>query len=214
MSTPSPVHGHTVSTFRKLAREAVIFMLLGLVAGVLVAFVVLEIQSAGDVKKDAAKAVYAYEAPPPPPGYELVEPVVQVPLTNGVLLFVTDCGRAHPADLPAWLVPLESASANAPHTSKDSNKSVPVPLGSTNGIDCVYFENFPWVRYGGQRDPERLGSPTQVAIEKMYWQAYAKSKREHMLGNGVWSLIVGCCGFATGLVIWLFYRLVRFAVKG
>ncbi len=190
-----------MSTFRKTARQAVIFMLLGLVVGVLVAFLLLERRSTGDVKKDAAKAVYAYEASPLPPGFKPDEPAVQVPLTNGVLLFVTDCNRAHP-----WVISSQPAAGTP-------TKTVPVPPGSTNGSDCVYFNN----QY---KDPNwslvsvPLGDENQVAIEKEYWQAYAKSKRQHLLENGMWSLLMGLWGFPAGLVIWLFYRLVRFAVKG
>lgn len=59
-----------------------------------------------------------------------------------------------------------------------------------------------------------LGQPQQIVIEKDYWTAY-KSMRHHALGTEVWiSLFYGLCGLLAGLVLWIFYRLVRFAVKG
>lgn len=180
-----------MSTFRRTAREAVIFMLLGLVVGVLAAFALLQRGSAGNVKKDAAKAVYAYEATPLPPGYAPNGPANRVPLTNGVLLYVTDCDQAHP-----------------------ENAGVPVQRGSTNGVDCFYFGEGRWAEYMESPGDESLGSPVQVAIEKEYWVAYARSKHQHLLENGKWSLILGLWGFPAGLGIWLFYRLVRFAVNG
>jgi hypothetical protein len=108
-----------MSTVRKLAREAVIFMLFGLVVGVFVAFVFFERSSAGDVRKTAAGAVYAYEAPPLPAGYRPDPPAVQVPLTNGILLFVTDCNRAHP-----WII------------VDPKSPTMPARAGTTNGSDC------------------------------------------------------------------------------
>jgi hypothetical protein len=95
MSTPPPVHGHTVRAFRKLAREAVIFMLLGPVVFALVVFLLRESHGSADAKVDAARAVYAQEGPPPPSGYK-VENAVAVPLTDGRFLYVTDCAQAHP----------------------------------------------------------------------------------------------------------------------
>ncbi len=186
---------------RKSAREAVIFMLLSLVLGVLIAFVLLEKSSVEEVKKDAAKAVYAYEAPPLPYGFEPSSPVVQVPLNNGVLLFVTDCNRAHP-----WVVASD-------HPADMPAKAVPVPAGSTNGSDCVYFQD-EFHDLGGNLISVPLGDKNQVAIEKEYWTAYAKSRRQHLLDSIPGSLILGLWGFPTGLAIWLFYRLVRFAVNG
>jgi hypothetical protein len=185
-----------MGTVRKLAREAVIFMLLGFVMGVAVAFVLFQRSSLTSVKEDAAKAVYAFEAPPLPAGYEPNTQVVQVPLTNGILLFVTDCNRLHP-----WII------------EDPKNPATPAPVGTTNGRDCVYFKN--------EADPPGwnlisvpLGEQSQIVIEKQYWAAYAKAKRQRLWENGAGSLVVGLWGFPAGLGVWLFYRLVRFAVKG
>jgi hypothetical protein len=91
---------------------------------------------------------------------------------------------------------------------------VPIPPGATNGVDCVYFDEEPWVRYGGHRDSVRLGSPAQVAIEKDYWLAYAKAKSQHRTENMMAAAVLSLWGFPAGIMVWLFYRLVRFAVKG
>jgi hypothetical protein len=185
-----------MSTVRKLVREAVIFMLFGLVVGVLVAFVLFERSSAGDVRKAAARAVYAHEAPPLP-AYRPDPPwAVQVPLTNGILLFVTDCNKLHPSTIV-----------------DPKSPTMPGPAGTTNGSDCVYFKTESSdLRWHLVSVP--LGDENQIAIEKEYWAAYAKARRQHLLKSGMWSLIVGLWGFPAGLGIWVFYRLVRFAVKG
>jgi hypothetical protein len=50
---------------------------------------------------------------------------VEVPLTNGTLLFVTDCNRKHP-----WIVTSETPDG------KVTKSSAPVPPGASNGTDC------------------------------------------------------------------------------
>ena len=66
-------------------------------------------------------------------------------------------------------------------------------------------------RFDGQ-EPVTLGTAKQVAIEKEYWAAYKNSR--DVGGCALWSSVMGLWGFAGGLVLWLFYRLVRFAVRG
>jgi len=51
-------------------------------------------------------------------------------------------------------------------------------------------------------------------IKKEYWDAYKKSEHETLLRSGMVSLESGLWGFAGGIGIWAFSRLVRFAVKG
>jgi hypothetical protein len=191
-----------MSTFRKIAREAVIFMLLGPVVVAIVAFAVSMKGSTANAKSAAAKAVYAYEALPPPPGFIPDDPVIQVPLTNGTLLFVTDCNRKHP-----WIVTTESPTGTVTKTSR-------CPPGASNGVDCFYFSEGPWVEHGGQPDPERLGSPAQVAIEEQYWLAYRKAKNQNRAAAAIEAAFLSLWGFPAGIVVWIFYRLVRFAVKG
>lgn len=183
-------------SFRKIAREAVVFMLLGPVVVAIVAFTMFERHSTADAKKAAAIAVYASEVPPfppppPPQGFEPIYPVVQVPLTNGVVLYVTDCAQVHPS----------------------ATETSPAP-GTTNGSDCVYFEDFPWVRYGGPREPERLGDPVQVAVEKAYWEMYQNAKSQHRVTSAIKAAFLSLWGFPAGIIVWIFYRLIIFAVKG
>jgi hypothetical protein len=64
---------------------------------------------------------------PPLPAYRPDPPwAVQVPLTNGILLFVTDCNRLHP-----WII------------VDPKSPTMPGPAGTTNGNDCVYFKTEP-----------------------------------------------------------------------
>jgi len=207
-----------MGTFRKLAREAVIFMLLGPVVTGLAAFVYLKRQSAGDIKADAARGVYAidaaFEEPRPPVGFTPVNSVL-VPLTNGMQLYVTDCAQAHP-----WVVVSETPA------KRSAAAPVPIPPGATNGSDCVYFTNkFSKLEQKSASDwvdeilqPKvvavPLGDENQIAIEQSYWLAYVKSKHEHLVQSALQSVFLSLWGFPGGLLLWVFYRLVRFAVKG
>jgi len=57
-----------------------------------------------------------------------------------------------------------------------------------------------------------IGNADQVAIEKDYWTAYHNSRS---VGAEVLeALFFGLLGFPAGLALWIFYRLVYFAVKG
>src|SRR5213596_1388050 len=98
---------------RKLAREAIIFALLGLFLGTIGIFVYLEVDNRAAAKAKTAEAVHAgfdfhwvarnatEPAPPPPPGFAPVTldmsksqpifPTVQVPLRNGTVLQVRQC---------------------------------------------------------------------------------------------------------------------------
>jgi hypothetical protein len=207
---------------RKIAREAVIFMLLGPIAAVLVAFIYLERQSAEVFKAEAARGVYAIDAAQEPAGFTPVNSVL-VPLTNGVRLYVTDCAQAHPwvvssvpannkpADLPAGLTPLPSVDSATARFER-------IPPGAhLEGGNCVHFSD-PYQKelqqLGGRLSSIPLGDENQVAIEKDYWQAYAKAKSQHRIENMVAAGVLSLWGFPTGIIIWLFYRLVRFAVKG
>src|ERR1039458_3077458 len=91
-----------MSTFRKTAREAVIFTLLGPVVVGPAVFAFVQHRSVEDVKAVAARAVYADLASVP----RGITPdnSVLVPLTNGVQLYVEDCSQAHPIDLSPGLV--------------------------------------------------------------------------------------------------------------
>jgi hypothetical protein len=215
-----------MSTVRKLAREAVIFMLLGLVVTAAAVFGFLQHRSVEDVKAEAARGVYAIdsvlEKPRPPDGFMPVNSVL-VPLTNGVQLYVTDCAQAHPwvvssvpldsksTDLPAGLKPLPPVDSG----SKRFERILP---GATNGSDCFYFpldeKDEKFRQLGGRMVSVSLGDENQVAIEKDYWLAYAKAKSQHRVENMMAAAVLSLWGFPAGIIVWLFYRLVRFAVKG
>jgi len=157
------------------------------------------------VKGEAAQAVYGIETFSPSNDYTLPKSVL-VPLTNGVRLFVTDCAQLHPID---WF------DQNAPNKSANVQAHRIVP-GSTNGSDCVYFSDPFWdeaAKYGGHLSAVPLGDENQVAIEKEYWQAYTKSNHEHLVQTAFESLL-SLWGFPAGIIVWLFYRLIRFGVKG
>jgi hypothetical protein len=110
-----------MSTFRKTAREAVIFMLLGPVVAVLVCFMFLQKRSIANIKAEATQSVFAIDAAQEPVGFTPVNSVL-VPLTNGMQLNVTDCAQAHPID---WF------DQNAP------NKSVNVTKAQTDRAELI-----------------------------------------------------------------------------
>jgi hypothetical protein len=308
-----------MSTFRKTAREAVIFMLLGPVVAAPAVFAFLQRRSVEDVKAEAARAVYAANLASMPRSFRPDNSVL-VPLTDGVQLYVTDCSLAHPwvvssqpplmpngdeqfttvqlkdgttlqfkgkltpeqirakvaeyrtkigkqseqtgqeqyniklggqtytfKDKPgltrdqavqsainrypkfaqaynAWTSKqpsiLETGSeafsqrqAAAPPPKRSAAAPVPIPPGATNGSDCVYFTD-QFRDLGGHLLSVPLGDENQVAIEKEYWAAYAKAKSQHRVQNALESVFLSLWGFPCGIIVWLFYRLVRFAVKG
>jgi hypothetical protein len=214
-----------MNTFRKTAREAVIFMLLGPVVAAPAVFGFLQHRSVEDVKTEAAREIYAIDAasenPRPPAGFTPVNSV-SVPLTNAMQLYVTDCSQAHPwvvSSVPANSKPsdLPSGLTALPSVDSGSKKLERLPPGSTNGSDCVYFTNeFSGLeeKYGGHLVSVPLGDENQVAIEKDYWLAYAKAKNQHRTENMMAAAVLGLWGFPAGIIVWLFYRLIRFAVKG
>jgi hypothetical protein len=110
-----------------------------------------------------------------------------------------------------------SSPASAAQTDQyAANSGVRVRPGAHGG-DCVYFTD-PFrdeaAEYGGHMAEAVLGDENQIAIEKDYWQAYAKAKRQHRTENMVAAAMLSLWGFPAGIIVWLFYRLIRFAVKG
>src|SRR6266849_5785498 len=99
---------------RKLAREAIIFALLGLLIGTIGIFVKLDMDDRAAAKEEAARAVHARavhasvgmlefgksrlrEAPKPP--FDPNAPIQSlVPLRNGTVLQVRQCSMADPAE--------------------------------------------------------------------------------------------------------------------
>jgi hypothetical protein len=183
-------------TMRKLAREAVIFALLGFLAETVIFFLATDTRATA--KLVAANTVDAQEADAPiqgvPPGLVAIPiGVIEVPLTNGTVLHVRQC---------------EPLPTPPPGYTLDS------PVSRS---DCRYFSN-PYQdfdrKFGGRMVAIPLGDADQIAIEKEYWAAYSRAKRQTLLENGMASLILGLWGFPGGLGIWALYRLVRFAIKG
>ncbi len=223
-------------TFRKLARELVIFMLLGPIVAAPASFAFFEHRSVEVVKAEAAQAVYAINAASLSHYGLAVNDHILVPLTNGEKLFVMDCSQAHPSDAGVLHVihseplPETKPSVRKPPDidndaiakengaiSSESAPILPIPPGSTNGSDCFYF-TFPKLDSGKWHDVRplsvSLGDENQIAIEEEYWQAYAKAKSQHRNEDMTAAAVLGLWGFPAGIMGWLFYRLVRFAVKG
>lgn len=189
---------------RKLVREAVIFILLGPVAAIVPAFVHFQRQSLADIKYAAARALYAAETDKPRSD-EIHIYSVAVPLTTGDTLFVTDCGQLYPTRAT------NGAASNIP------TRSVPTTeqhaAGSTNGKDCVYFDDESY-RAGGHLSSVALGDKNQIAIEKAYWAEFAKAKRHQALASAVMACFLSFWGLPAGFAVWILYRLFRFAIKG
>jgi hypothetical protein len=210
-------------TVRKIAREGVIFMLMGPIVAAPVIYGFLHHDSVLACKTRAADTVYAaidYNIP----GHEFHPAnTVDVPLTDGTQLRVTDCTQAHPltaSDNGPWNKYKEGAPL--PDTLPadfDFNKKpvIAIPAGASNGSDCMYFSvpHEKEVRdLGGHLSAVPLGDVNQIEIEKQYWTGYKEVANERrsqdLLVTGFFSL----WGFPAGVGIWLFYRLIRFAVKG
>lgn len=189
-----------MGTFRKTAREAVIFILLGPIVVAVAAFVLFERESIERAKTEAAQAVYASDVKSL--GGFKPDNSVLVPLTNGVQLYVTDCSQAHP-DPAAKLGPPARISGE-----------IPVPPGASNGADCVYFTDDAYKAYGGHLTAVPVGDKDQVAIEAQYWQAYGKTKAQARIESTLGAGLLSLWGFLGGFIVWLFYRMVRFAIKG
>jgi len=93
-------HGNccgAIDTMRKIAREAVIFMLLGPILVTPVVFFILEKDDVWTIRTRAALAVNAVDLSHKPRGYRAAYSV-EVPLTDGVKLDVIDCNQVHPSN--------------------------------------------------------------------------------------------------------------------
>lgn len=201
----------TVLFLRKLAREATIFALLGMVVAGIGMFVVIDNADRTNAREKAAEAVHADVKwfPQPKP-----TPTVEVPLTNGTVLHVRQCLVPPPASLggdclnfsgPFAQYELQIQAVPAPPTGElqSPNPATQDPAGLAKApFRSRLIGSVP------------LGSADQVGIEKEYWTAYKNSRHQRPVEEMLGPLLFGLCGFAAGLVLWIFYRLVRFAVKG
>lgn len=201
---------------RKLAREAVIFCLLGSLLTIVGSFLALERGERAKAIAVAKSAVHAeveldLSASKPIPSDAIVDQewkvnFVKVPLTNGMILSVRQCPGV---DISAGLV--------KPNGDVDIAFQQAYKQGEEEKHDCRYFDD-PYgklaAKYGGHLASVPLGDPNQVAIEKDYWVAYKVAKRGAILRSLMVSGLLGLYGFPAGLGVWCLYRLVRFAIFG
>jgi hypothetical protein len=170
---------------RRLAREATIFALLGMVVVTIGLFVKLDMEDRATSRSKAVIAVYAgidfsFEQP--------AASTIKVPLTNGTILQVRWCPIA-------W--------------DEFGN-----PVKDPRYRNCRLFDFMRKRELVIVPESIQVGSTDQIAIEKDYWTAYKDARHQHITGEMLGSLFFGLWGFPAGLGLWAFYRLVRFAVRG
>jgi hypothetical protein len=152
-----------MSTLRKTAREAVIFMLLGLLLSSVGAFIFLH--------HDAVKPIQAQR----------------------------DALKKECDSIPSFAVGIETQSAGR-YTSQAECSLV---FGTTSYPPRPYNEGVKLSQESIQQDNDALAEGERI-----------KNLKVNYTENALVSLVVGAYGFVGGLGTWLFYRLVRFAVKG
>jgi len=183
---------------RKLAREAVIFMLLTPIVVFVGSFAYLyhDAHKLGSLDPlDALGGIPARplaNIPPPPAGYTLDQPAaskstsIPPPQANHV-----KSGRD--IDLSAGLIP--KSKSNAPHTA---------PAFDPNAAYAPSAQPAP-DPYAGILQPLPSSPQGATPVEG------TNTPVPELLGN---SLLLGLYGFPTGLGLWVFYRFIRFAIKG
>jgi hypothetical protein len=151
-----------MGTFRKLAREAVIFMLLGLLLSSTGAFIYMHHAQAksNQAQRDALKK---------------------------------DCDS-----IPSWGV-----GEQRPERRYTSQAECSLVFGTTLYPPRPYDPGVKLSAESIQNDAEALAEGERI-----------KNLGVDYEGNALAGLVFGAYGFVAGLGIWLFYRLVRFAVKG
>jgi hypothetical protein len=183
-----------VTTIRKLAREAVIFALLGMLAAIIGAVTILDSSARSAARFYAASRVHGFfpvqldmsksqPIPPPPAGFNVS--VMSVPIGSR-MLNVRVC--------------LDSDKTRDAFTEAAEEMN-----------DCRYVYD-PFKELGGVLTD--LGPKHKAEIASEYWAAYRQSIHDARIVNVLPCLLVGLYGFPAGLGLWLFYRLVRFAIKG
>jgi len=158
------------STIRRLCREAVIFMLVGLVLASVGSFLYLRHNAVRDIKTrmETIKTAKAEADHPPVPtvGQILRDPKFRTLSSDAQGSILSYLDPKYAALTP------EGQQSVLAHL--DTLKPVPLDL-----------------------------SEWQVVSEDVDYQSLAET-----------SALFGIYGFAGGFLVWLFYRLVRFAVKG
>ena len=208
-------------TMQKLAREATIFALLGLIIGIIGVFVAMDSDDKAAAKEKAAQAVHAStpqwqirldfsKAP-----VQSVTNIVLVPLRSGMVLLVRRCPGPIPIPPVARLG--EAVESRKQNIFDELAKNDELAKDDKNCRNFSFSGSNSHAYYLGDSLSLTvpLGDADQVAIEKDYWIAYRNSRRQHFAGEMLGSLFLGgLYGFPAGLGLWMFYRLVRFAVKG
>jgi hypothetical protein len=152
-----------MSAFRKIAREAVIFMLLGLLLSSTGAFAFMH--------HDAVKSIKAQR----------------------------DGLKKNCDSIPSWGVG-EKGPSDAHSTTQAECSLV---FGTKLYPPRPYDPGVKLSQESIQDDNDALGEGERI-----------KNLKVDNVENALASLIVGAYGFAGGLGVWIFYRLVRFALKG
>ena len=187
---------------RRLCREAVIFMLTGLVLAGLGSFIylrhnaVLEVETTMDAIK---KAKTTQEVHPPLP---TVNQILRDPKFRSL-------STEAQASILSYLDPKYAALAPADQQSVlahlDTLKPVPLDLSEFGGKPVP-----DWAE-GLTAPGARAISPPATKPEDQ-WGIVREDVNYQSLAET--SAVYGLFGFAGGFVVWLFYRLVHFAVKG
>jgi hypothetical protein len=182
---------------RKLARQAVILALLGLLVTATGYFAFLTKDIRTTANKAAALAVHSF-----------AQGKVSALRTDADLglhrmMLPDDIGFVSTFDDPDW--------GDAWHQLNESilfNHLIEVPVMDRR---ILYFTEC-------QSHADEGGNcvflPQPNQITKDYWTAYEDSEHKTLLQSGTESLKFGLWGFAGGIGIWAFYGIVRFAIKG
>jgi hypothetical protein len=182
---------------RKLARQAVIFSLLGLLVTITghFAFLAKDIRTTANVA--AALAVHSFAQGNVSALRTEAYLRLHRTMTPGEIGFVSTF------DDPDW--------GGAWRQLNDSilfHRLIEVPVMDGR---VLYFTE---CQSHAEEGENCLFLPQPSQIAKDYWDAYKESEQETLQTSGKESLKSGLWGFVGGLGIWTLYWLVRFAVKG
>jgi hypothetical protein len=219
---------------RTLARQAVVFALLGLLVTIVGCLVFLTKDIRTNANVAGARTVYAFAV-----GRPLTHDNEPSPDGFVATLDATALARSYERDIPgarpgeyddiammdaagleniAWrmlnddlLLQRCVGHADDEGDCKGTRVHRLLQVRLTNGL-VLFIEE---CLYHAEENENCIYLPGEAAaLEKDYWTAYKKSEHETLLRSGLASLESGLWGFAGGIGIWAFYRLVRFAVKG